>query len=75
MRDFNDWIRAQDLCDLPLQGAKFTWSNMQQFPVSRLDQFLVSTDGLDLFRDCAQRVLARPISDHCPLLLETGIKF
>lgn len=75
MRDFNDWIRAQDLCDLPLQGAKFTWSNMQQFPVSRLDRFLVPTDWLDLFPDCAQRMLARPISDHCPLLLETGIEF
>ena len=48
---------------------------MQQFPVSRLDRFLVSTDWLDLFPDCAQRGLVRPISDHCPLLLETDIEF
>lgn len=75
MRDLSDWIRQQDLVDLPLGGADFTWSNNQAIPVmSRLDRFLVSTDWLDLFLDCTQRALARPISDHCPLLHETGME-
>lgn len=40
----------------------------------RLDRFLVSMDWLELFPDCVQRVLPRPISDHCPLLLEVGLE-
>lgn len=42
--------------------------------MNRLDRLLVSTDWLDLFSDCIQRALARPISDHCPMLLETGLE-
>ena len=75
MRGFNDWIQFHDLVDLPLRGADFTWSNMQTKPVmSRLDRFLVSTDWLDIFPDCSQRAVARTISDHCPLVLETGLE-
>ena len=75
MRDFNNWIRSRDLCNFPLRGAEFTWSNLQECPVmSRLDRFLVSTEWLDLFPDCTQRALAWPTSDHCPLMLETGME-
>lgn len=60
---------------LPLRGADFTWSNLQINPVmSRLDRYLVSTDWLEIFSDVSQKVLPRPILDHCPLLLETGLK-
>lgn len=45
MRDFSDWIRSNDLVDLPLRAADFTWSNMQREPIiSRLDWFLVSSE-------------------------------
>lgn len=55
MRDFSDWIRQHDLSDLPLSGAKFTWTNNQEDPImSPPDQFLVSPDWLDLFPDCVQ---------------------
>lgn len=58
MQDFNDSIRHHDLFNLPLRGSDFTWSNMQENPVmSRLDRFLVSTDWLDVFPDCVQRVV------------------
>lgn len=76
MHEFNGWIRDRDLCDLPLRGAEFMWSNMQQFPVmSRLDWFLVSTDWLDIFPDSVQRALARLVCGHCPLLLEIVMEF
>ena len=48
---------------------------MQADPVMcRLDRFLCSTSWLDLFSDSIQRALLRPISDHFPLLLETGME-
>lgn len=40
-----DWIQSQEFNDLPLGGAKYTWSNMQDDPVMcRLDRFLVTTE-------------------------------
>jgi hypothetical protein len=30
---FNDVIRSQNLVDLPLHGATYTWSNMQSDPL------------------------------------------
>ena len=52
MRDFSDWIHQHDLIDLPLSGAKFTWTNNQQDPMmSQLDRFVVSPDWLDIFPD------------------------
>ena len=53
MRDFSDWIWSNDLVDLPLRAADFTWSNMRRDPIiSRLDRFLVSSGWLDIFPDC-----------------------
>lgn len=34
----------------------------------------MSTKWLDFFPDCIQRVLAQPVSNHSPLLLETGME-
>lgn len=43
MMAFNDWIQHYDLVDLPLGGARYTWTNCQGNPVmSRLDRFLIS---------------------------------
>lgn len=43
MRAFSDWIRQQQLIDLPLSGAEYTWTSCQEDPVmSRLDCFLIS---------------------------------
>lgn len=68
MRAFSDWIGIQNLVDLPLGGAKYTWSNRQESSVmSRLDRFLVSIEWIDLFPHCIQVALARPTSDHCPI--------
>lgn len=33
MFTFNDFIRTQELIELPIKGRSFTWSNMQQDPL------------------------------------------
>lgn len=40
MRDFSDWIRLNEMVDLPVGGARYTWTNKQQDPItSRLGRF------------------------------------
>ena len=72
MRRFNEVINELGLRDLPLQGGPFTWRgghNNQR--MSRLDRFLVSTDWESQFSKAIQRTLPRPVSDHCPVLLDS----
>ncbi|KAM2348663.1 hypothetical protein ACFX1X_012268 [Malus domestica] len=73
MRDFNDFIRETELKDLELLNAQFTWSNLREEPVCRrLDRFLCSTGCEDIFPEARQTALARVISDHCPVQLDTN---
>ena len=70
---FSDFIENNFLVDLPLDGASFTWfRDSEPKSMSRIDRTLVSTDWEDHFGNVSQRVLPRVISNHCPLLVETG---
>ena len=76
MRRFTEVVNELGLRDLPLQGGPFTWrgGNGNQC-MSRLDRFLVSGDWESQFSNVNQRTLPRPVSDHCPVLLDSeGIK-
>lgn len=67
MWTFSDWILHHDIVDLPLRGADFTWSNMQEdLVMCRLDRFLALMNLLEISQDCVQWALAKPISDRCP---------
>jgi exonuclease III len=67
---FNDIIRAQSLIDLPLNGASYTWSNMQTEPLmERLDWFLTSNNWTSAFPNTTVQALARPVSDHTPCMI------
>lgn len=47
---FEDFVDRNDLIDVHLVGARFTWSNFQDnLSLSKLDRFLVSTDCDDFF--------------------------
>ncbi|KAJ9678120.1 hypothetical protein PVL29_022881 [Vitis rotundifolia] len=73
MKDFDDFIRENELIDPPLRRAPFTWSNMQEHPVcKRLDRFLYSNEWEQLFPQSLQEVLLRWTSDHWPIVLETN---
>ena len=76
VRHFNEVLNELGLRDLPLQGGPFTWRgghNNQR--MSRLDRFLVSADWESQFSNVIQRTLPRPVSDHCPVMLDSdGVK-
>ena len=73
MRRFNEVLNELGFRDLPLQGGPFTWrgGNSNQ-RMSRLDRFLVSVDWESQFSNVIQRTLPRPVSDHCPVLLDSN---
>ncbi|XP_026405612.1 uncharacterized protein LOC113300621 [Papaver somniferum] len=71
MKNFNEFIIEHDLIDLPLKGARYTWSNGQTNPVMcRLDRFLISPSFEQHYPFVSQLDKARPTSDHIPLVLD-----
>ncbi|XP_026444360.1 uncharacterized protein LOC113344647 [Papaver somniferum] len=71
MTQFNLFIDQHDLIDLPLKGARYTWSNGQANPVMcRLDRFLISPSFETHFLFNSQLAKARPTSDHIHILLD-----
>ena len=73
MRRFSEVVEELDLRDLPLQGGSFTWSGgLNNRSKSRIDRFLISEEWESHFQGAVQTVLARPVSDHAPVLLDGG---
>lgn len=74
MQDFNDFIAAMELFDIPLAGRKFTWRRPNNQAQSRLDRFVTSTEWNSIWPDFSQLVLDRDISDHSALLLRQAFQ-
>ena len=73
MRRFSEVIE-EELRDLPRQGGMFTWSGGFNNPLkSRIDRFLISKDWDVHFQGIIQVVLARPIFDHSPIILDVCV--
>ncbi|XP_026410033.1 uncharacterized protein LOC113305152 [Papaver somniferum] len=72
MRNFNQFMSDFNLVDLPLCGAKYTWSNFQDPPTcTRIDRFLLNSKWDNYFPGTTQIAKPRTVSDHIPLLLST----
>jgi hypothetical protein len=70
---FNSVIDGLNLRELEMSGRKFTWANAPPNPTfEKLDKILVSTEWEQEFPLANVVVLSRGISDHTPLLLDTG---
>ena len=70
---FSNFIEANYLVDLPLEGASFTWfRDLGTDCMSRIDKTLASVDWVNHFGNVSQRVLPRVVSNHCPLLVLVG---
>jgi exonuclease III len=73
MNDFSEFIFSMGLRDIQLEGGRYTWSNNREnAAMSRIDRFLYSNDWEDRFPTVVQRRLPRLLSDHFPIMLESG---
>lgn len=73
---FGEFVNRWNLIDLPLKGAKFTWSNFRERPtLSQFDRFLYCNEWENLFPRRVRVALPRAISDHTPIVLESGWGF
>ncbi|XP_057432092.1 uncharacterized protein LOC130724838 [Lotus japonicus] len=70
IKEFNLFIDAMQLCDIPLAGRRFIWVRPNGRAMSRLDRALVSVDWLEDWPNCFQQVMSRDISDHCPVVIK-----
>ena len=76
MFTFNDFIREQNLTELPIKGRHYTWSNMQQNPLlEQLDWFFTTLNWTSYFPNTMVNPLGRPVSDHspCSVVIKTNI--
>ena len=72
---FNAVIDGLDLRELEMSGRKYTWVNYLKNPTfERLDRVLVSTEWEQHYPLATIVALSREISNHTPLLLNTGKK-
>jgi hypothetical protein len=65
-------INTCELRELEMSGGQYTWSNNHATPtLEKLDRFLVSKDWELIFPLTTVHNLAREVSDHNPLILDT----
>src|SRR6266540_3128220 len=70
---FNAVIDSFDLREIELTGRQFTWANSLSKPTyEKLDRALMSTEWEFKYPRVIVRALDRGVSDHTPLLLDTG---
>ena len=70
---FNTIIESLDLREIELSGRKFTWANILPTPTfEKLDRVLASVDWEQKFPLVTVQALSRGISDHTPLLVDSG---
>jgi hypothetical protein len=73
MNDFSEFIFSLGLMDIPLEGLRYTWSNnCENSAMSRIDRFLYISEWEDRYPTVVQRRLPRLLSDHFPIMLESG---
>nr|KYP61675.1 Transposon TX1 uncharacterized [Cajanus cajan] len=73
MRLFSDFVNSSGLLDLQMFGRQFTWFRNDGKTMSRFDRYLVSVDFASSREGLEKWGLPRGMSDHCPVLLKTGV--
>lgn len=75
MQIFNNTILHLDLLDIPFNGRRFTWSNMQQNPLLvKLDWVMVSSAWGLTYPATIVQPQSKPLSDHIPYVVNIGSK-
>lgn len=75
MMDFQDFILQAAITDLKSSGSLFTWwdSNSSSPLFRKLDRCMVNGKWLHDFSLSYSHVLARGLSDHCPIAISIGL--
>jgi hypothetical protein len=69
----NDWINKWGLIEIDPINRKFTWSNNQKHPIlAKIDRVFITTGWEASYPLVKVSCLPKCISDHTPLLLESG---
>jgi exonuclease III len=69
---FNAIINSHDLREIDMSGGQYTWSNNHINPtLEKLDRFLMTADWEDMFPLTTVHKIARDVSDHNPIILDT----
>jgi endonuclease/exonuclease/phosphatase family metal-dependent hydrolase len=72
---FNAIINTHALREIRLSGGQFTWSNNHKNPtLAKLDRILVNSEWEQKFPLTQSRKIPRIMSDHNPLIMDTGEK-
>ena len=70
---FNAVIESLDRREIDLSGRQYTWANNLENPTyEKLDRVLTSVDWEHKFHLVSVRALQRGLSDHTPLLVDSG---
>jgi hypothetical protein len=70
---FNDWVNKWALVEFKPSNRLFTWSNNQSCPIlAALDKVFASTDWEQHFPLSSVHASHRAVSDHTPLVIDTG---
>ena len=69
--EFNDWLAAIEVDDIPCVGKPFTWVRPNGSCKSKLDRVCVSDGWLSKWPDNSQFNLERNYSDHCPIIMHS----
>ena len=70
---FNTIIESLNLREIELSGRKYTWANsLHNQTFEKLDRVLTSVDWEQKFPLVTVCAMQRAISDHTPLLLDSG---
>ncbi|XP_071704229.1 uncharacterized protein [Rutidosis leptorrhynchoides] len=67
---FNEFIKNNNLLDLPLGGRMYTRISDNGRKFSKLDRFLVSDSFIAQWPNTSALVLDKKYTDHCPILLK-----
>nr|GEW74581.1 hypothetical protein [Tanacetum cinerariifolium] len=68
--NFNDFIRKNELVEIPLGGRRFTRISDGRLKFSKLDRFFVTDHFYGKWRNLVAVSLDRKLSNHCPILLK-----
>ncbi|XP_057421897.1 uncharacterized protein LOC130715790 [Lotus japonicus] len=71
MADFKAFLSNLSLIEPPAVGKKYTWFRPNGQAASRLDRFLLSSDWCSCWPHGVQTVMARSLSDHCPVMFRS----